>query len=158
MNRINTIFKGTLGILFLVGTICNVYLSYRAYSVVKSNSVQSVTNVVELLSSPLTNSSPSGVKSSFSSPFYHSPLSDPRQDIVVPKEVAEYPYQYFLIGRRIGVQLFGRFYYEGSPCSYGRIKHIFPDRIILEDGNWIRNRIDYQPQSFHERITKNDAR
>ena len=56
-----------------------------------------------------------------------------------PSQVCETSYQYFITGRRIGCKMFGRFYFEGSPCSYGRIDSIYPDRILLSSGDWIQN-------------------
>ena len=124
--------------LFLFALGCtNFYLAFRASSVPRSR-VTHVTNYVDVVSSP-TNSTPvAGVDVPLSSPSgvavpVPPPLPSP------PREVANYPYQYFIVGRRIGAQMFNRYYYDGSPCSYGRIERIFPDRILLVGGDWIRN-------------------
>ena len=126
------------GLFLLVLSLANFYLAYRASQVVNMRSY-TVTNVVEVVSTVSSNidsvvSSPLSFSSSSPSVPAPSPLP-------VPREVAQWPYRYFLVGRRIGFEVFGRYYYEGSPCSYGRIYQIYPDRILLCGGDWISNRI-----------------
>lgn len=128
------------GLFLLVMSLANFYLAYRAAQVVNLRSY-TVTNLVEVVSTVPTNTD-SVVSSpvSFSSPSFSSPSPD-TVNPPVPREVAQWPYRYFLVGRRIGFEVFGRYYYEGSPCSYGRIYQIYPDRILLCGGDWISNRI-----------------
>lgn len=48
-------------------------------------------------------------------------------------------YHYFMAGGNRHVQMWNRYFSEGSLTSYGRIINIFPDRILLEDGSYIVN-------------------
>lgn len=128
--------------LFLAGC-ANFVLAYKAMQV--GSRVVVTTNIVEMASFttnslPSVSSPVSFVSSNNLLPsFGRSP--SPLADTNCCREVACYPYQYFLVGRRIGAEMFGRYYYDGSPCSYGRIDRIFPDRIILCSGDWISNKV-----------------
>lgn len=99
--------------------------------------VQVVTNVIDSVS---LGSLPSDISNRLASVAGLIP-SLPSSEICtnMPSQVCETSYQYFVSGRRIGCKMFGRFYYEGSPCSYGRISYIYPDRILLASGDWISN-------------------
>ncbi len=116
-------------LLFGVATLCNVLLCYRASSV--ATRVHDITNHVEVVSFTTNfvnlSSMPTNIISS---------QTDVRE---LPREVARTAYQYFVVGRLIGCKAWGRYYYDGSPCSWGRISAVYPDRILLEDGNWISN-------------------
>lgn len=156
MNRIKQLLsslKNFTGLFLLLLSLFNFYLSYRASSVVNLHSY-TVTNVVEMVTFPSNFVSSSSVPSNSVLPFLSVPSSSvlPSSPVVVPKEVLQVPYQYFVIGHRVGAHMFGRFYYDGSPCSYGRIEAIFPDRIILRSGDWISNRFDVDSR----KVAKND--
>lgn len=147
MNRFKQILSflsSCSGLFLFVAGCCNFFLAYRATSCIKSVVTTNVVEMVVLSTNELSSaSSPSNSSPSVSSPFFFYPPSSPSSPSErVPRQVAEYPYQYFLCGRRIGACMFGRYYYDGSPCSYGRIDKIFPDRIILVGGDWIQNRFD----------------
>lgn len=134
--------------------ICNIYFAYRVN--VESRPVtvfnyHEVTNRIDVSS----NSLPSNM---FSSVSLSSPDS-PSDSVARPScaSVCRVPYQYFLCGRRIGAYVWGRFYYEGSPCSYGRISMIFPDRIILDSGDWIENARVFDPFDKSNRRLNHDG-
>lgn len=144
--------SGFSGLFLLVLSMSNFYLAFRASRVVNLKSV-TVTNVVEVVNlKSSTNEFPSA-SSSVDIPSSPLPASPP---VPVPKEVAQWPYRYFLVNRRIGLEAFGRYYYEGSPCSYGRIFQIYPDRILLKSGDWISNKLERDIVS--NRSEKNDKR
>ena len=93
---------------------------------------------VERVSSPasvvaVTNSSP---VVSDSSPVVsdHVPLSSTNKLFTV-KAFYDYGISW---GRRFAL-LWGRYFYEGDPTSYGEISFIYPERIILADGSVIVN-------------------
>lgn len=48
-------------------------------------------------------------------------------------------YSYFLHNGRPCAKWYGRYFQAGSPTSYGRIKQVFPDRIELESGAFLKN-------------------
>ena len=57
-----------------------------------------------------------------------------------------YKYQYFTHGgRQFALVPGNEFLSRGSPTSYGRIKEIFPDRIMLDNGVWLVNDISSVP-------------
>ena len=151
MKKLLSKLSGLSGLFLLVLSMSNFYLAFRASRVVNLKSV-TVTNVVEVvnLKSP-TNDLPSAV-SPFEIPSSPVPASPP---VPVPREVAQWPYRYFLVNHRIGLEAFGRYYYEGSPCSYGRISQIYPDRILLHSGDWISNKLERDLVS-NNRSTAND--
>lgn len=108
------------------------------------------TNVVASSSSdiPFLGADTNGLSAVLSGAFTSSSVPSPTN---LPSQVCETSYQYFVVGRRIGCKMFGRFYYEGSPCSYGRISEIYPDRILLASGDWITNL-----QRFHDGFLDNE--
>lgn len=58
------------------------------------------------------------------------------------RRFVDYPcgdYLYFVADGRKTVRLWGRFYYAGSQTSRGRILDVFPDRVVLENGDSIVN-------------------
>lgn len=48
-------------------------------------------------------------------------------------------YDYFIVDGRRAIRFCGRHFSEGSPTSYGTIKTIFPDRVLLENGVFLKN-------------------
>lgn len=146
--------SGLSGLFLLVLSGSNFYLAFRASKVINSKCV-TVTNVVELVNLvSSTNDAPS-----VSSPFGSPSLPPPSPPIVpAAREVAQWPYRYFLVNHRIGLEAFGRYYYEGSPCSYGRIFQIFPDRILLSSGDWISNKFERELVSNMNRSAIDDKR
>lgn len=142
--------RSYVGIFLFVLCCCNLYLAFRVSSVVNLKSVV-VTNVVEIASFP-TNILDSVSSSNFPSSFLPSSPTNTLPEPAKPRQVLETSYQYFLCSRRIGAYMFGRPYYEGSPCSYGRISQIYPDRIILSSGDWISNTFDQQSR----KVVKHD--
>lgn len=48
-------------------------------------------------------------------------------------------YDYFISDGRRVIRFCGRYFSEGSPTSYGIIKTIFPDRVLLENGVFLKN-------------------
>lgn len=99
-----------------------IYSVERVSSSPASSSVVSVTN-----SSPVV-SAPSPVVPD------HVPLSSTNKLFTVQ---AFYDYG-ISWGRRFAL-LWGRYFYEGDPTSYGEISFIYPERIILADGSVIVN-------------------
>ena len=53
--------------------------------------------------------------------------------------VAVTDYHYFLVSHRKAVKMWGRYFFEGSLTSYGRIASIWPDRVLLEEGGELVN-------------------
>lgn len=130
--------SGFSGLFLLVLALSNFYLAFRASSVINMRSV-TVTNVVEVAYSVPVSDPTNPPSPSVESPSIR-PASSSHPDRPASHEVAQWPYRYFTINRRVGFEIFGRYYYEGSPCSWGRIKEIYPDRILLSSGDWISNR------------------
>lgn len=142
MKRLLDIIKGLSGLFLICGIICNCFLSYRVFNISRSASVVVQTNFVSTVDLP--SQLPNRLENSLSNSTFNIDFREKENQSSppLPQKVAEYPYQYFLIARRIGAKMFNRYYYEGSPCSYGRIRYIYPDRIILENGDWIQNRME----------------
>lgn len=140
--------RSFVGLFLFVLCCCNFYLAFRVSSVVNLKSVV-VTNVVEIASLS-TNFLSSVSSSNFPSLSILPPSTNTVPEPVKPRQVFETSYQYFLCSRRIGAYMFGRPYYEGSPCSYGRISQIYPDRIILSSGDWISNTFDQSTRKVNK--------
>lgn len=151
MTRLKAIlagFSSLSGLALFVLACCNFVMAYKSVSVVRS---VVVTNVVEVASSVAASSNAiSSVFSSLSAPSVSADMPTERE----PQEVARWPYRYFVVRRRIGCEFMNRYYYDGSPCSYGRIYQIYPDRILLADGDWISNSL--LPSSAEGKVAKND--
>lgn len=49
------------------------------------------------------------------------------------------PYTYFLSDGFPCFRMYNRNFTFGSPTSYGRVEKIFPDRVLLDSGVWIKN-------------------
>ncbi len=63
-------------------------------------------------------------------------------ELVKPSMSVRYKYQYFTHGgRQFALVPGNEFLSRGSPTSYGRIKEIYPDRIMLDNGVWLVNDI-----------------
>lgn len=123
------------GLGFSVLAITNLYLAYKSSSV--ATRVHDVTNHVEVVSY-VTNyvNVANGIVTNSMSRAYGVSAESVIRD---PVEVARCRYHYFKVGYRIGALMHGRYYYDGSPCSYGRISSVWPDRIILDNGDYISN-------------------
>lgn len=153
--------NGKIPFLMFLLMCTNVFVIYRfestrkprvVYSVervlIPSNTVAGVSSKSDISSSKFslpTNS----VSSSLSSSSVSSSSSVPAVVIV-----CRTPYHYFMLGRNIYVEMFGRYYGRGSLCSYGIIKMIFPDRILLDDGSWILNSKFDVSSSFNSSTNK----
>ena len=155
-------FSSLSGLSLFVLACCNFSLAYKAVSV--SRSVV-LTNVVEMAVSPSGLSTNLSSTQSFSPPSSLSPVfSAPTSlahtvsspDTPVTKEVARWPYRYFVVRRRIGCEFMNRYYYDGSSCSYGRISAIYPDRILLDGGDWITNTLLSSDIRRDPKVAKND--
>lgn len=94
----------------------------RIYETVTTNHFIVVTNTIVSSSAD----SPSAVSDSF-------PGSTLDSEILVS-------YKYFLIDGTRHIEYCGRYFSEGSPTSYGRIVTIFPDRVLLDNGRYLKNR------------------
>lgn len=105
---------------------------------VVTNTVHVVTNFVSSSGMNLgTNGVPINGESSVSRP------NDPQFEI-------EIPYRYlYVCGKRM-IELGGRYFSEGSPTSYGVISRIFPERVLLENGYFLKC------QGFAERWSYDD--
>ena len=67
-------------------------------------------------------------------------------ELINPSMSVRYKYQYFTHGgRQFALVPGNEFLSRGSPTSYGRIKEIFPDRIMLDNGVWLVNDISSVP-------------
>lgn len=62
----------------------------------------------------------------------------------------EIPYRYMLVAGRRLIELGGRYFSEGSPTSYGVIARIFPERVALDNGYFLKCR------GFDERWSYDD--
>lgn len=97
----------------------------RIYETVTTNHVIVVTNFISQSSASLVGSSVS---------------TNELEDLVRPRFAVNYPYRYFVFGRRRFAAIDGNENLSaGSPTSYGRIREIYPDRIILDNGIWLVN-------------------
>lgn len=88
-----------------------------------------------------TNQVPTSVSSSVDVPDL---IETQLQDDFTPinkgsNQVYNFEYHYFKIGQVRHIKAYGVYYSEGSPTSYGIIKSIFPDRILLENGSILVN-------------------
>ena len=135
-------------LLLAVMAVCNLVMAFNVRSTVRKSSSVVVTNYVDLVNFPSpvsVGTSSNTVSSLFGSLGSLVPSSSPDLPSVSSSEKEErkvfcnLPYQYFVANRRIGAQICGRYFYEGSLCSGGYISKIFPDRILLEDGSFIVN-------------------
>lgn len=88
---------------------------------VVTNTVHVVTNFV---SSSGANLGTNGVSSVFRP-------NDPQFEI-------EIPYRYMYVAGRRLIELGGRHFSEGSPTSYGVISRIYPERVLLENGYFLK--------------------
>lgn len=93
----------------------------RHLDTVITNHVIVVTNYIEKASSSF-----SGDVSSL------SPASSPDVEILVD-------YDYFMLDGFRYIHYCGRNYGEGAPVSYGRIVTIYPDRVLLDNGKYLKN-------------------
>lgn len=64
-------------------------------------------------------------------------LADPLSDIV-GKEIPV-TYHFMIVDNRPMFKFYGHCYGEGDATSYGRIKKIFPDRVLLDGPVYLRN-------------------
>lgn len=97
----------------------------RIFETVTSNHVIVVTNYISQSSGTLGASNVS---------------SNVLEDLVRPRYAVNYRYRYFVFnGRRFAAIDGNENLSAGSPTSYGRIREIFPDRIILDNGIWLVN-------------------
>lgn len=149
MSKLLSYFGRYASLLLTLLAASNLYLAFSASSASRREycvtnyveQVSFVTNVIECVGS-------------ISSPSNTVQLSNALDDVPV-REVARCPYDYFMVGRVIGARMYGRYYYDGSLCSWGRIDSVWPDRILLADGNWITNaKVDY----INNEVLRNDRR
>lgn len=154
--------KAIYPLLFLALAIMNFVVScriiHRQPEVV--HHYETVTNVVESvsISNFIEKVSSSGLSTNILGSAFG--LSSPSSAVSYePKCVAKTSYQYYLVGRRCGVLMYGRRYFDGSLCSYGRIDKVFPDRILLSNGDWIENDVRFEfgyAKSSKEKRSNND--
>lgn len=137
--------NGKIPLLMFLCMLANVGVIYRFESTRKPRVVYSVERVlIPSNSVPSSVSAPSRRSSvsprdyitntppfSVSSPVPSAPA--------LPVVACLTPYHYFTMGNQMCVKMWGRYYSRGSLCSYGIIRRIFPDRILLDDGSWIVN-------------------
>lgn len=114
---------------FAIGNLFVVYLFERDrqprierhLETVTTNHLIVVTNYIESVSKP-------------SSPSSASASSSPLPDIEILAD-----YDYFMLDGFRYIRYCGRNYGEGAPVSYGRIVTIFPDRVLLDNGKYLKN-------------------
>lgn len=68
----------------------------------------------------------------------------------------DHPYSHMVIDGVPMIRYCGRYYSAGDTISYGRIVAVFPDRLQLEDGVWIRNTFDPDAQIYARSIIKEE--
>ena len=115
--------------------VCNVLVVYRFESTRKPQIVYSVERVFVNTNSSASVSAPVVVTNSVKADVSRFVSSSN----VVSRTVCNAEYDYFLYNGVRGAKMWDRFFNEGSLTSFGRIKTIFPDRILLEDGGYIVN-------------------
>lgn len=110
----------------------------RIYETVTTNHVIVVTNVLE------------------SSGQIASSVSVPAAPAILPDLEIPVKYKYFMVDGTRHIEYCGRYFSEGSPTSYGRISLIFPDRIVLDNGRYLKNTAhDVSPLNLE--VGKNDG-
>lgn len=127
LKRLSDFIKSYSPLLVFLGFVLNLFVVYRFERSKKPQVVYCVRD------SP-TNSVPGSASSAspVSSSASHSPVSSSSPASSRHNDYVNVPYHFFLNQGRRAVQMWGRFFSEGSPTSYGRIVKIFPDRIFLE--------------------------
>lgn len=138
MTRLNSFlvgfFRRNYPIVCGCAVLSNIVLSCSAWKSVTPQYVYTtVTNVVETVSvvTQLVKSSSSDF------PFKSSPESSKPE--FRPTEYPCNDYLYFVADGRKCVRLWGRIYMAGSLTSRGRVLDVFPDRVVLENGDSISN-------------------
>lgn len=72
-----------------------------------------------------------------------------------PQFEIELPYRYGLAAGKRYVDIGGRYFSEGSPTSYGIIVRIFPERIALDNGYFIKNE-NFNNRFRYDRMNERD--
>lgn len=116
--------------------LANVYVIYtferdRRPQIVEKT-ITITTNTVVVVSNLVSAASLAGSQGNVFNSTTNAP-NDKRFEI-------EVPYRMFITQGRRSIELGGRYFGEGAPTSYGRIAKIWPDRVALENGYFLKNK------------------